>query len=465
VRLFTKPLDRLPGDDAALPLAALEYQSPTAAIIATPIPALAARTNYIVSGLVVSLLLVGGVMHTDKIVSALGVLVTTAPDSDIQAFSATSIVRSIDVHPGEIVHQGQVLGALDPTDTQADLTSLTAQQQGYTAAVARLEAQEAGLPYLGDPANPAAALQVQTYAQQQGQYAATMQDYGQKISELRTNIAGYEAQAAYYRQRLGIAANVETMRKDLQRLQVGSRLDTLAATDDRVNMQAELASATSSAAAQRREIDAQTAERDGFDQQWKATVSQQLAAALVDLAQAQQALTKAKLADQLVVLRAPQDAIVQSVAALSVGSVLAAGESLMELTPVDAPLSVEAEIGADESGYVHVGDSVIVKFNTLPFLQFGSASGTVRSISPESFNPQDQRALETTGAPLPGGPQTLFYKAEISLDALHLHNTPPGFRLVPGMPLEADMKVGSRTILGYFLERMLPVAYDSLHEP
>jgi hemolysin D len=89
----------------------------------------------------------------------------------------------------------------------------------------------------------------------------------------------------------------------------------------------------------------------------------------------------------------------------------------------------------------------------------------VTSISPQSFNPLDQEAASTNGAPLPGGPQTLYYKAEISLDELNLHNVPPGFRLVPGMPLEADMKVGKHTILGYFMQRMLPVAYNSLHEP
>ncbi len=89
----------------------------------------------------------------------------------------------------------------------------------------------------------------------------------------------------------------------------------------------------------------------------------------------------------------------------------------------------------------------------------------VTSISPESFNPLDQQAVLTNGPPLPGGPQTLYYKAQISLDVLNLHNTPPGFRLVPGMPLDADMKVGTRTILGYFMQRILPVAYNSMHEP
>ena len=46
-----------------------------------------------------------------------------------------------------------------------------------------------------------------------------------------------------------------------------------------------------------------------------------------------------------------------------------------------------------------------------------------------------------------------------------LHDTPPGFRLMPGMPLTADVKVGTRSILAYFVGKILPVVYGSMHEP
>ena len=108
-----------------MPLAVLEFQSPTAAIIATPVPRMAGYTNYFVTAMVLSMLLVAGTMHTDKIVSANGEMVSTAPNSTIQAFNATSIVQSIDVHAGELVSKGQLLATLNPTYATADLTSLT----------------------------------------------------------------------------------------------------------------------------------------------------------------------------------------------------------------------------------------------------------------------------------------------------------------------------------------------------
>ena len=42
---------------------------------------------------------------------------------------------------------------------------------------------------------------------------------------------------------------------------------------------------------------------------------------------------------------------------------------------------------------------------------------------------------------------------------------PPGFILLPGMPVTADIKVGKRTVLQYLLGRVLPVASEGMREP
>ncbi len=429
-----------------------------------PVPVVARMTSLWITLLVLSLLLVSAVVKVDKIVSAPGKLVSTAPTIVVQPF-VTSIVQSINVQEGQIVHKGDVLATLNPTYASADLTALTSQQQAYSAAVARLQAQEAGLVYNPDPSNPASALQLSTYNQQAAEYNATVQGYNEKIEEAQTNIAGYHDQAAYYRQRLGVAENVENMRQRLQNLNVGSKIDTLAATDDRLNISGNLANAESSAAAAERDLASQQSGLSSYQQKWKATVSQQLADAINSLTQGEQALEKAKLNDELVMLTAPRDSIVLSVAQTSVGAVLQSGQTLMQLVPVDAKLRVEADVAGSDSGYVHAGDKVKIKFDTLPFIQYGTAEGVVLSVSPDSFNPADPYNQQLAGPALPEAPRNLYYKTEISLDALNLHNTPPGFRLVPGMPLSADVLVGTRTIMGYFTRRILPVAYDSLHEP
>ena len=113
------------------------------------------------------------------------------------------------------------------------------------------------------------------------------------------------------------------------------------------------------------------------------------------LSDARESLNKAQLRRQLVELRADRDATVLTVAKVSVGSVLQSGQQFITLVPSDAPLEVEADIMGRDDGYVHVGDPVAIKFDTFPFTQYGMAYGTVRIISADSFNSQDDQRNPT----------------------------------------------------------------------
>jgi multidrug efflux pump subunit AcrA (membrane-fusion protein) len=44
-------------------------------------------------------------------------------------------------------------------------------------------------------------------------------------------------------------------------------------------------------------------------------------------------------------------------------------------------------------------------------------------------------------------------------------NVPAGFRIIPGMPVTADIKVGKRTVLQYLLGLILPVTREGMREP
>ncbi|MFZ1427700.1 MAG: HlyD family type I secretion periplasmic adaptor subunit [Geminicoccaceae bacterium] len=445
-----------------LPLAALEFQSPSAAIIAMQVPAMSRVINLLVFLLVVSIIAASGLIRIDKIVSANGKLVAEAPNIMLQAFDQT-IVESINTRKGDIVRKGQVLARLNPTFSSADLTTMKDQVDLLGAMVARLQAEADGTGYVPDPANPHASLQSSIFDQRSRENRSTLQNYDQKINQLMAQIAGEAAQGANYRERLGLATQIEELRQKLQELQVGSVLNTMLAKDIRLGVAGALAQAESDGAQVARQLAAQQAERESFVQHWNGQTSQELAEARGRLVQAQQDYAKASLHNELVVLTAPRDAIVLSVAKVSAGSVVMSAEPLIHLVPIDVPLSVEADISGIDSGYVRAGDEVTIKFDTLPYLQYGSGSGVVRSISADSFNPA--AAPENADSSLPNRPQTLYYKGDIALDEMMLHDTPPGFRLMPGMPVTADVKVGTRSVLSYFITKILPVAYDSMHEP
>ena len=180
------------------------------------------------------------------------------------------------------------------------------------------------------------------------------------------------------------------------------------------------------------------------------------------LADATDALAKATLRRGLVTLRAETDAVVLSVARVSVGSVLQSGAELITLVPLDAALEVDTAVSGRDIGWVRPGQPVTVKFDTLPFARYGTATGTVRSISPTSFTERTDPA----GASLPPQPDgEPYYRLCVSLDQVGLHDVPPGFRVMPGMPVTTDVRVGRRTVLDYLLMRVLTPVEDGMREP
>ena len=141
------------------------------------------------------------------------------------------------------------------------------------------------------------------------------------------------------------------------------------------------------------------------------------------------------------------------------------GQQFITLVPDDAPLEVEANIAGRDNGFVHVHDQVAIKFDTFPFSRYGMAEGTVRIVSPDSFTAQTEARNPTSAVPVSPTAMDPFYRTRITIDRVALHDVPVGFRVIPGMPVTADIKVGKRTVLQYLLGLVLPVAQEGMREP
>ena len=98
------------------------------------------------------------------------------------------------------------------------------------------------------------------------------------------------------------------------------------------------------------------ADREAAVQLFLTTASQDLATAQTNLGQAQAQLDAATRHKDLVRITADHDCYVLSVAKLTVGSVLKEGDTLMTLTPVNAPMVAEVKISPRDVGFVRKGD-------------------------------------------------------------------------------------------------------------
>jgi hemolysin D len=442
-------------------MAVLEFQSPTGALIAAPAPSSANYVAFIIGSFVVLALAGAFIVKLDKVVAGEGKLVSKVPTIMMQPLQ-TSIVRNIYVRRGQVVHKGQLLAQLDPTFSAADSQADQEQVDSYTAQIERLSAQISSRPYSPNASNPQSGLQLQAYDQLQSQYQYGVKNFDQQIVGLEATLAKAQADIDQFSKRLAISSNVEHMRDQLQQMQVGSQLDTLAAADSRLGMAGSLADAQAAAKQAIGSIASIVAQRGAFIQQWFSNLSQQLQQAQNSLATAQQSLTKDTKVHQLVELRADQDAVVLNLAHVSQGSVLQSGQQFLSLVPLNAPVEAEIVVDGTGSGYVSVGDPVKIKLKSLPYMIYGSIKGHISWVSPDSFDQQDlQNGVITniTGAP----PSDLFYEARVAFDHDELHRMPPGFVLTPGMPVDADVKVGQRRIITYMLRRIMPSLETQRH--
>ena len=183
------------------------------------------------------------VIQVDQVVTAQGIVISKSPTLVVQPLE-TSIVRSIDVHAG----RGR---ACRPGSGAARSDLRRRRSRRLVAQVASLQAQvdaHAGRSGQTGRSPTAASIRICRCRRRSMRSASRstnykLENYQQKVDSLVATIARPTPTRPATGDRLAVAQDVEKMRRELEKLQVGSRLNTLAAMDNRAEMARNLASA------------------------------------------------------------------------------------------------------------------------------------------------------------------------------------------------------------------------------
>ncbi len=432
----------------------ISFQSDLDALVGEPAPWLLRHWPVLAGALIFAVVGAAALTRIDIVVMASGRLVSEVPPVVLQPLGS-AVLRAVHVRPGEAVAEGQVLAVLDPTFTEADRVSLQSQAFALAARRDRLEAELAG-DWVAAGALADADDRLQGALQTERRLLAAA-----RRAALTADLDAYDAALAAEREagaglgeQLAIARELEAMRVRLAADQIGSRLQELGARADRLRAEADLRGH----AARLEEIThrraARAAELDAFERDWQRQVLEELAGVRPELARVEEQLAKAERLEDLTQLRAPRAGIVLEVARRAPGSLMREGEPVVSLVPTDVPLIAEVTLRSTDVGRLQPGTRAEVKIDTFPWRRHGKLEGTLRAVSRESY-PAD-------GA---GGTGPAMHRGQIELGDAQLAGLVGGAALLPGMTLAADLKIGTRSALGFFFEPLMRGLQESLREP
>ncbi|MDQ0322197.1 HlyD family secretion protein [Pararhizobium capsulatum DSM 1112] len=434
-----------------------EFQSDAVELEERAPPRIARLTLYGVTALIAVAVTWASVSEIDEVVIAPGKLITTRPTIVVQPLE-TSIIRSIDVTTGEIVKAGQRLATLDATFSQADVDQQHTKFAALDAQVKRIESELANTDYTKLAGNSAdEMLQVQLFGQRRAFFVAQLQNFQQQIAGQAAAISAGEKQQLVLADRRDNLVQIEKARETLFRNETGSLVAFLGSRDARLDVDSDLTVVKGKADEAAHSLAKLTAERQAFVEDFRRASMEQLVELRNQRNTAEEELKKMALRRSMVTLSAPADAVVLDLAQRSIGSVVREAEPIVTLVPLNAPLEAEVAISTQDIGRIAIDKQARVKLDAYPFQKYGTASGTVRVISQDAFSPTDQDRSAGRVGP--------FYKARVLLSDTALHTGGEPVRLLPGMTVSAEVKVGHRTVISYFLYPLLRGLDTAIREP
>ncbi|KVR60814.1 anibiotic ABC transporter [Burkholderia ubonensis] len=163
------------------------------------------------------------------------------------------------------------------------------------------------------------------------------------------------------------------------------------------------------------------------------------------LAETEQAIVENE-ARRSVVLRAPADGVVGAIL-FKVGQIINAGQTAASVLPADGRLEAQLMVPSRAIGFIHPGQTVVLRYEAYPYQKFGQQYGRVSGISRSALSPQEVATL--TGQP---NVQEQHYRLTVTLDRQDIAVYDRTERLRPGMALDADLLLDRRTLIEWVLE-------------
>jgi HlyD family secretion protein len=408
---------------------------------------------HLIIGLAVVVILAGGLggwASTAEISGALiapGQIVVESNVKKVQ-HPTGGVVGEVLARDGDIVKAGDILVRLDDTVTKASLAIVTKNLDAQWARAARLEAEQRGLDKITFPpqlltrindADVKSLILSETKLFEVRVNGRTGQkaQLRERITQLNEEISGLSAQEKAKDQEIALVEKELAGVRDLydKHLVQISRLTTLERDTARLN--GERAQYIASRAQAKGKITETELQIIQVDKDMVSEVSKDLRETNDKIGEFVERKVTAE--DQLrrVDIRAPQDGMVLQSTVHTVGGVITAGDAVMMIVPQADALSVEAKVNPQDIDKLQIGQKTLLRLSAFNQRTTPELNGVVTRVSPDVTT--DQRTGQS------------YYTIRVSMAPEEIARLGDA-KLIPGMPVEAFVQTGDRTLISYLMK-------------
>ena len=428
-------------------------------ILETPPPALPRAIMGAISAALVFTIVWATAGRIDVVAVASGKVIAADKTKLIQP-SETAIVRRILVTDGQTVKAGRVLLELEAavTATAAETARsrealfaarLEAARWDALAAVADGASRRAILRTPQNAPKTLAAAESRAMESQYQEHRAKLASIDAEIAKRTAEAASAEELARKLAQTVPIARRRAQDYKNLLEKQFLSEHMYLEREQARIEQERDLAFHEAKVRELAAAVEESRRRRDSLVAEFEraavnAKIDADKRAALLE-----QELVKAQTRERRLVLLAPVDGTVQQLAVHTVGGVVTPAQPLMVIAPSDYQAEIEAVLENKDVGFVKVDQRAEVKIETFPFTRYGTIPGTVSFVSKDAL-PDEKRGL--------------VFQARVKLDRTAMRVDEREVILTPGMAVTAEIAVGRRRVIEFFLDPIRKTSNEALRE-
>lgn len=407
----------------------------------------------LISGFLAAALLWMGLAEINVSVNAQGSVVPPSSVQQVQSLEG-GIVREMLVKPGTRVKAGQVLLKLDHAQYEADRGESRQNWLATQAAQARLDGLLNGQP----PVFPTEVLKEapELVMQEQRAWQDAWREYQSALSGGQDTVRRETAALSEARGRiesLQVSVNVATeafgIEEKLLKAGAGSRADYLSAQQRMLAQKTELDSLRQSLP--RLEAAISLARSQGSEAasrmraQWSSQRSE-----LEGRAQALSSVLQGrddKLARRE--LTAPIDGTVNRVLIPTRGGVASPGAPILEIVPDEKELRLSARVKPADIGFIRVGQTSSVRVVPYDSAIYGKLDAVVDRVGADAVLDENRQP---------------YFEVGLVAQAGQIQHQGKPLPVTPGMPIDASILTGERTVLQYLLKPVLRTLDAALQE-